>query len=81
MAPSEYNILREQDLDTEKEYPSSYIEQPRHVSRAAYWLAVLSFILFCFNTVWAYQQYSTRYTDLTAPTLYGKRSGPISSLR
>ena len=80
MGPSEYKILPEQDLDTEKEQISSCIEQPRHVSRAAYWFTVLSFILFCFNTIWAYQQYSTRPINLTGSTLYGKSSGPISSL-
>lgn len=75
MAPSEYELLRQQDLDLEeKASPSSRLEQLYYTYKAACnWLVVLLFASLSFNFIWVYRQlYTSAAENDETPTLYGK---------
>lgn len=75
MAPSEYELLRQQDSDLEeKASPSSRLEQSRYMYEAACnWLVVLLFVSLSFNLLWVYRQLHTSAAENDeTPTLYGK---------
>ena len=75
MASSEYELLRQQDLDLgEKASPSSRLEQSRYMYKAACnWLVVLLFASLSINFIWVYRQLHTSTAEIDeTPTIYGK---------
>lgn len=76
MAPSEYELLRQEDLDLEKKTSSSSrLEQLHYMYKeASHWLVVLLFASLSFNFIWVYRQLCTSAAENDgSPTLYGKR--------
>lgn len=75
MAPSEYELLRQQDSDLEeKASPSSRLEELHYMYKVACnWLVVLLFASLSFNFILVYRQRHTSAAENDeTPTLYGK---------
>ena len=75
MASSEYELLRQQDLDLgEKASPSPRLEQSRYMYEAACnWLVVFLYASLSFNFIWVYRQLHTSTTEIDETlSIYGK---------